>query len=232
MRHVRLLLAAILWSALASPGGALAADAPLADAPLARGPALEEADAHGLRAGDWLLRARIAGLFPVDETSSVELIGGRIDTPEMILPDVQTAYFLTDHISVEGQVGAIRTRPRILGSLLGDFQVGTIWSLAAAASIQYHFLPKARFNPYAGIGVAHSRPISIDPAPGVSDFEVSSQTSLMLQVGADYHLTGNWFGNAVAKYLFVPEQTYRSQDGRFTSDSDMVFAGVGIGYRF
>jgi len=69
----------------------------------------------GLKAGDWLVRARAAGLFPVEETSTVGLIGGRIEVPAMLLPDLQLAYFLTDHISIEGQAGVIRTRPRIVG---------------------------------------------------------------------------------------------------------------------
>lgn len=187
---------------------------------------------RGLEAGDWLVRARTAGLFPVQETSTVGLIGGRIEVPDMLLPDLQLAYFLTDHISIEGQAGVIQTRPRIVGSLIGDFDIGSIWSAAGAASVQYHFRPESRFNPYMGVGISYSRPISIKPDKGITDFDVSSQTSIMIQAGADYQIAGNWFGNAVSKYLFVPEQTYQSQSSTFVSDSDMIFAGAGIGYRF
>ncbi|WP_192843246.1 OmpW family protein [Aureimonas sp. AU12] len=187
---------------------------------------------QGLKAGNWLVRGRIAGLMPVNETSTVGLIGGHINVPDMLLPDLQIAYFLTDHISIEGQAGIIRTRPRIVGSFIGDFDIGSIWSAAGAASVQYHFMPEARFNPYLGAGISYSRPVSIKPDEGITDFSVSAQTSIMIQAGADYQIAGNWFGNAVAKYLFVPEQTYESQSATFVSDSNMVFAGVGIGYRF
>ncbi|MDY8107536.1 OmpW family outer membrane protein [Fulvimarina sp. 2208YS6-2-32] len=191
-----------------------------------------EEQAAGLEAGDWLVRARIAGLFPVDETSSVGLIGGRIETPDMILPDLQIAYFLTDRISVEGQAGVVRTRPRIVGSIIGEFEIGTIWSAAVSGSIQYHFLPDQRLNPYVGIGASYSHPISTKPARGVSDFDVKAQTSLLIQAGADYRISGDWFGNAVARYLVVPEQVYQGGGASFESDADMVFVGAGIGYRF
>ncbi|KQT57732.1 MULTISPECIES: OmpW/AlkL family protein [unclassified Aureimonas] len=190
------------------------------------------AEAVGLHAGNWLVRARIAGIFPVKETSSIALIGGQIKTPDMVIPDLQIAYFLMDHISIEGQGGVVPTRPKIAGSLVGHFEIGNILSAAASASLQYHFLPDARLNPYMGAGVSYSTPISIKPAEGITDFDVKAQMSIMLQAGADYQISGNWFGNGVAKYIFVPEQVYTSESTKFISDSDIVFVGAGIGYRF
>jgi outer membrane protein len=191
-----------------------------------------EAPLTGLRAGDWLVRARVAALLPVDETSTVGLIGGRIVTPKMVLPDLLISYFLTDHISIEGQAGVVRTRPRIVESAIGDLDIGTIWSAAAAASIQYHFLPEARLNPYVGVGASYSHAISIEPGERVSDFDVKPQVSLMVQAGADYQLSQNWFANAAAKYMLVPETVYEGGGATFTSDADMVFVGAGVGYRF
>lgn len=195
-------------------------------------PASAKAVATGLQAGDWLVRARVAGLFPVAETSTLEPIGGRIETPRMLLPDLQIAWFLLDHVSIEAQGGVVRTRPRIRGSMVGDLEIGTIWSAAAAASVQYHLRPGRRTNPYLGVGISYSHPVSTKPAEGISDFEVKSQTSVMLQAGVDRQLGDDWFGNAVVKYLLVPEQVYEGGGARFTSDMDMVFVGAGIGYRF
>lgn len=195
-------------------------------------PAVTEAAALGLRAGDWLVRARVAGLFPVDETSKLDPIGGRIKTPRMLLPDLQIAWFLTDHISIEGQGGVVRTRPAIRGSIIGDLEIGTIWSATAAASLQYHLLPRSRTNPYVGVGLSYSHPISTEPAEGISDFTVKSQTSTMLQAGVDHQFGNNWFGNAAVKYFFVPEQIYGGGGAKFTSNLNMVFVGAGIGYRF
>ncbi|TCP65571.1 OmpW family outer membrane protein [Sphingomonas sp. PP-CE-1G-424] len=191
-----------------------------------------QATAIGLQAGNWLVRARVAGVFPVDETSVIEPIGGRIETPRMLLPDLQIAWFLTEHISLEGQGGVVRTRPRIRDSIIGDFKIGTIGSAAAAASLQYHVLPGRRINPYIGAGVSYSHPIWTEPADGISDFKVKSQMSVMLQAGVDRQLGANWFSNAVVKYLLVPEQVYESGSARFTSGMDMVLVGAGIGYRF
>lgn len=195
-------------------------------------PAATHAAAPGLRAGDWLVRARVAGLFPVDETSTLDPIGGRIKTPRMLIPDLQIAWFPTDHISIEGQAGVVRTRPVIEDSIVGDLEIGTIWSAATAASLQYHLLPRQRTNPYVGVGLSYSHPISTEPAEGISRFTVKSQTSVMLQAGVDHQFDDHWFGNAAVKYLLVPEQVYEGGGARFTSDLDMIFVGAGIGYRF
>ncbi|MBB3999558.1 OmpW/AlkL family protein [Aureimonas pseudogalii] len=222
-----------LFAVAASASLASAADvvASASEDVVAPAPSLE-APLTGLRAGDWLVRARVAALLPVDETSTVGLIGGRIVTPEMVIPDVLISYFLTDHISVEGQAGVVRTRPRIVDSAIGDLDIGTIWSAAAAASVQYHFLPEARFNPYVGVGASYSHAFSIKPGERVSDFDVKPQVSLIVQAGADYQISQNWFANAAAKYMLVPETVYEGGGATFTSDADMVFVGAGIGYRF
>lgn len=189
-------------------------------------------DWKGLGQGDWLLRARIMGLFPQKETSEVGLIGGRIETPAQLLPDGEIGYFVTDHVSIELQGGVVVSKPKILDSLVGDFEIGSIWTAALAGSAQYHFRPAARFNPYVGFGASVSWPVHIDPAPGVADFTIERLVSPMLQVGTDYQVSENVFANASVKYSLVPGQTYSGGGATFKSDLDMVVVGAGFGYRF
>lgn len=189
-------------------------------------------DIAGLRAGDWLVRGRLSGSIPTERRSQIDLIGGRIDTPAAILPDADLSYFLTDHVAVEVQAGAVRTRPSIRGSLVGDIAIGSIWNAAAMGMVQVHLLPGARLNPYLGVGLAATTPLAIEPARGIPDFKVKSQVSPVLQAGFDYHLTGNWFANAMVKYVFVPKQAYQLGGAKVEVDLNMLVVGAGIGYRF
>ncbi|KQO73055.1 hypothetical protein ASF22_01600 [Methylobacterium sp. Leaf87] len=196
-------------------------------------PAVEPLPAAvGLRAGDWLVHGRIIGMVPTERTSRIEAIGGRIDTPAALLPDVDLSYFLTDHIAVSGQAGAIRTRPMIRDSLVGDIAIGSIWNAAVSGVVRYHFLPGARFNPYLGVGVSATTPVAVRPAPGISAFTVPSQTSPLLQAGFDHHLTGNWFANVMVKYVFVPPVAYEIAGVKVKTDLNMLVLGAGLGYRF
>ncbi|MGU3362808.1 OmpW/AlkL family protein [Methylobacterium sp. M6A4_1b] len=189
-------------------------------------------DVAGLRAGDWLVRGRVSGSIPTERHSQIGLIGGRVDTPVAILPDADLSYFLTDHIAVEVQGGASRTRPSIRGTLVGDIKVGSIWNAAAMGMVQLHILPGARLNPYLGVGLAASTPLAILPAKGIPNFRLKSQVSPVLQAGFDYHLSGRWFANAMVKYVFVPRQSYGLGGVGVEVDLNMLIVGAGLGYRF
>jgi outer membrane protein len=187
---------------------------------------------RGLRAGDWLVRGRISGSVPTEQSSRITVIGGQSKTPTALLPDGDIAYFLTDHIAIEGQAGPIRTRPKIRNSRVGDIAIGSVWNAGAVATVQYHVLPGARLNPYFGVGVAVTTPIAIDPEQKIPNFTLESLVSPVLQAGLDYHLGGNWFGNVAVKYVFVPRQSYTIAGVRVSADLDMLIVGAGLGYRF
>lgn len=198
------------------------------------GPATTESfsAAKGLKAGDWLVHGRIIGMIPTERTSRIAFIGGRVDTPAAVLPDLDVSYFLTDHLAVSGQAGAIRSRPVIRNSLVGDIAIGSIWNAVVSGVVRYHFLPNARFNPYLGVGASATTSIAVYPAKGIPAFTVKSQTSPLIQAGFDYHLTGNWFGNAMVKYVFVPPVSYEVAGVDVKADLNMLVVGAGIGYRF
>ena len=115
---------------------------------------------------------------------------------------------------------------------MGDIAIGSIWNAAAMGVVQIHFLPNARFNPYLGVGVAATTPLAITPARGIADFKLKSQVSPVLQAGVDFHLGGNWFGNAMVKYVFVPRNSYALGGVTVEAEMNMLILGAGLGYRF
>nr|WP_280137229.1 OmpW family outer membrane protein [Aureimonas sp. Leaf454] len=179
-----------------------------------------------------MVRGRIMGLFPLHEASDLGFIGGRIETPVQVLPDGEVTHFLTDHVSIELQGGVVASKPVIRDSIVGEIEIGTIWTAAVGAAAQYHFLPGARLNPYVGVGVNVSWPVRIEPGPGVADFDIDRLVAPALQAGADYQLSDSWFANTSLRYSFVPGHAYSSAGAKYLSDLDMLAVSAGFGYRF
>lgn len=221
------LLVGLLAGLLGAPPSR-AADDRLPDGAVASPPAMDS----GLKAGDWLVRGGIIGAFPTLQRASIGMIGGRVDTPTALLPDGSVSYFLTDHFAIEGQVGAVLTRPKIRDSLIGDVAIGSIRNASAVGIVQYHFLPDAAVNPYVGVGVSATWPTAIKPAPGIPDFKVMSFTAPVLQAGLNVNLTGNWFANASLKYILAPRSHYDIGGLKVQVDMNMLIVGAGLGYRF
>ena len=209
----------MLWAALAS---APASHAQTADDPL------------GLTAGTVLLRGRLVGILPDDRDNSITVIGGHIAVSNSITPEVDLSYFLTDHIAVEGEAGITRNSLTAEDTALGDARVGHVWGAPLVALLQYHFLPRSRWNPYAGVGVSFLPYFDAQPAGGlVQQLSVRSEVGAAFQAGIDLEITDRWYGNLDIKKLLV--SSYASvNDGEITSTGHVspIIVGIGIGYRF
>lgn len=211
--------AALVWGALALPSRAAASD---------------RADDSGLKAGSLLVRGRLIASVPYEAQSEIAQIGGRLRTQASVLPDGDLTYFLTDHWAVGGEAGILRTKVAAEKTLVGDLDIGHVWSAPVMATAQYHFLPEQRLNPYVGAGVYASWYFGEKPAGGlVTSFKVPPQYGAILVAGIDYQISGRWYANAEIKQVFLAEQTYQSSSGAAARVSlNVLIAGVGIGYRF
>jgi outer membrane protein len=192
------------------------------------------ANPFGLTAGTILVRGRIVGILPDNSDSTITRIGGHIKVSNSITPEVDISYFVTDHIAVEGEAGITHNTLTAEDTALGTIAVGKIWGAPIVALLQYHLLPRARWNPYAGVGVAVLPYFSAQPGGGiVEQLSVRSEVGAAFQAGIDVHITGDWFGNLDVKKLLV--SSYASvNDGDITSAGHVspIIVGLGIGYRF
>ncbi|PYE37772.1 outer membrane protein [Rhizobium sp. PP-F2F-G38] len=187
----------------------------------------------GLGAGDLLIRARISGVLPYDLHTRIDLIGGTIEVPRLVLPDLDISYFLTDHIAITGQAGALKTRFKIRDSLYGDIDVGSIWTLPLALSADYHLLPDARINPYIGLGAVATWYKGAKPAsPLVKDFSVERQISPMIRAGMDVQITETWFANTEMRLVLPPTQVLTNSGVTARTDVKSLSLGFGVSYRF
>jgi outer membrane protein len=203
-------------------------------APATASDAQTAADPFGLQAGTILLRGRVVGILPDDSNSSITRIGGHIRVSDSVTPEVDLTYFFTNHIAVEGETGITHNTLSAEDTVVGTVDVGKVWGAPALVLLQYHFLPRSRWNPYAGVGVSFLPYFSAQPAGGaVQQLSVRSEVGAAFQAGIDMHITGDWFGNLDIKKLLV--SSYASvDDGAITSSGQIspIIVGFGIGYRF
>lgn len=181
-----------------------------------------------------MVRGRIIGVLPLDSTSSISVIGGKVETSNAVTPEVDFSYFLTDNIAVELIAATSRHDLYAVDSALGGkTKVGRTWVLPPTLLLQYHFFPKERFSPYAGVGLNLSFFYGTSAANGINQVAMSNSAGVAIQAGFDYNFSGNWFANFDVKQIFV--STKASINGgaiRATTALNPTVIGAGIGYRF
>ncbi len=215
----KLLLATTLMAAMA---GVPAAHAQATDAPV------------GKAAGSFMVRGRVLGVIPLNSSSSISVIGGKVETSNAVVPEVDFSYFFTDNIALELIAATSKHNMYAVNSALGGrTKVGSTWVLPPTLLLQYHFMPKERFSPYVGVGLNVSFFYATSPAAGINQLAMKNNVGFALQAGFDYNFSGNWFANFDVKQIFV--NTTASVNGGVVQAKtalNPLVIGAGIGYRF
>ncbi len=191
----------------------------------------------GKEAGTFMIRGRAIGVIPLNSSSSISVIGGKVETSNSAAPEVDFSYFFTDNIALELIAATTRHTLYAKNSALapnGSVNVGSTWVLPPTLLLQYHFMPKERFSPYIGAGLNVSFFYSSSPSGGaINQLAMSNNVGAAIQAGFDYNFSGHWFANFDVKQIFV--NTTASINGGAvkakTALNPMVI-GAGIGYRF
>lgn len=199
------------------------------------GAALDAAAEGGKKAGDIMVRGRIIGLLP-DENSTVTTIGGKVDASDEWTGEVDFSYFFTDNISAELIAATTKHQMQVKGSSSGDVNLGDVWLLPPTLTAQYHFAPKAAFSPYIGAGLTYGVFYNKDVPSTLRRVKYENAWGYALQVGFDYSLGNNWYFNADVKKIFlntdVTVTTNSNTVVRADTDLDPWVVGIGLGYKF
>lgn len=213
----------------------------LAAAAVAAG--LIAAPAHAEQ-GDVLLRGRAILVAPTEDSSGIEpaFPNDEVSVSNSFAPEVDVTYFVTDNIGLE--LIAATTKHDVSGKTGVPNAVGELadsWVLPPTLTLQYHFAPKAKVRPYAGLGVNYTIFYNEDASEGledaIGDTEVEMDDSLgyALQAGVDFDLTDKLFLNLDVKYIDIDTKaklTTGSLVNRVKVSIDPIVAGIGIGMRF
>jgi outer membrane protein len=190
----------------------------------------------GKEAGTFMLRARAIGVIPEDNSSSISGIGGHVNATAQAAPEVDLSYFLTDNIAFELIAATTRHEVSATGTALGGkVDVGSVWVLPPALTVQYHFMPHSAFSPYVGVGLDVMFFYDAHPAGAVTHVSFGNNVGPVLQAGIDYNFTGHWFANFDVKQIFINTDAHVDALGttvKARTSLDPLVVGMGIGYRF
>lgn len=193
--------------------------------------------------GDWLVRLRGIWVAPQDESSAVlpTFPTGSASVDDAIVPELDFTYFLSDHVGAEL---ILATSPHDIsgeGALAGLGKIADTMALPPTLTLQYHFMPNAKFRPYVGVGVnwtvfySEDATSALNTAIGATKVSLDDSFGWAAQAGADIDLSERFFLNLDVKYIDI-DTTATLRTGALVNqvdvDIDPLVVGVGLGFRF
>lgn len=198
--------------------------------------------------GDWLLHLRAINVNPNDDSSALNIGGNDVAGTSVSVNsgnslDISLSYMMTDNWAIslladlsskhDVSVSGLPTNLNVPnGTKVIDTNV-----LPPTLFFQYHFNPKAKIRPYAGLGVNYTLFFSDDLTPaartalGASNLDMDSSFGLAAQLGVDFAMKNDWSFNIDVKYIQIDtEATFDTALGPLSVDVDINPLVFGIGF--
>ncbi len=184
----------------------------------------------------WLTRMRGIGVIPEASSSNISLIGGKVtDISNQIVPEFDFSYFFTTHLAAELILATTRHSVQATDTLLGTVNLGKVYVLPPTLTLQYHFLPEHRLNPYLGAGINYTHFYHVTNGPVSLSTRYGDSVGPAVQIGVDYALNEHWWVNVDAKQIFMRSNVeVNTALGQLKTHATInpVIVGLGLGYRF
>lgn len=196
-------------------------------------------------AGDWILRARAIAVAPQGSSSGIRptFPNERVSVDTAYAPEVDVTYMITNNLGLE--LIAATTKHSATGKTGTTGSIGKLadtWVLPPTLTLQYHFMPDAKFRPYVGAGINYTifynsrASASLEDAVGETDVSMSNSLGWALQAGADIPLNEKVFLNFDIKYIDIDTTarltTTAIGQQRVDIGIDPLVIGFGVGMRF
>jgi outer membrane protein len=185
--------------------------------------------------GSFVIDARVTSVAPSEKGEILTAAGAdsglHVDVNNDVAPTLGFTYFFTDHIAAEAILGTSQHTIKAVGPGT-DVQVHKTWVLPPVVTLQYHFNPKGKINPYIGAGVNYMDWYSGKDYNGFT-VKLKSGAGTALQAGADIALKGPWALNIdVKKVFYKTDATINSGALKSRVKLDPAVVSLGLGYRF
>ena len=193
--------------------------------------------------GDFLVRLRAITVQPQEKVGPVlptfPTSGGSITNA--YAPEIDFTYMLTDNIGVELIAATTKHCVEGGGALAGVGRLACTWVLPPTLTLQYHFVPEGKINPYVGAGVNwtmfynEKASTQLVNAIGATNVNLSNSFSFALQAGIDFDISEKMFLNLDVKYVDMDTNarlTTGALVNNLRADINPLIIGVGVGWRF
>ena len=226
--------------------------------------AVVTAPAVAHEAGTWVLRAGVGTIQPKHDSlrlGTVDLGGGVPAQPAELDFDTATGlmlsgtYMFTPNWALDilapwpfrHDIDIEATISDGVGTERGKLPFGEVELFPPTVSLQYHFTPNGKFQPYVGLGINYSRFIdetlaSEIPADGITALEFDDFVGIAVQLGTEsmFGADSHWLLNFVLRWIEIDADTSLSVEGGTvpatkeigTVDIDPWILTVDLGYRF
>ena len=175
--------------------------------------------------GDWLVRVGASYVSPASdnhETVSVE---------SATSATINLSYMMTDVWALE----VLAAWPFKHDLELQDgTKIGSTKQMPPTVSLQYHFQPTEKFQPYVGFGINYTNFFSektTGPLEG-SDLNLGDSWGLAGQIGFDVLFNDDWFFNLDVRYIDIDTKAELDGTSLGKVEVDPWIFGGHIGFRF
>ena len=181
--------------------------------------------ATAANAGDLVLRAGIHNVDPKSNNNPVV----HVDSNATL--SLAADWYLTPNVAVD-VLGALPFKHDIKLNA-GGSTVGSTKQLPPTVTLQYHFAPKAKFDPYLGVGLNYTLFFDKKTSGALAGTKLSLDNSfgLAAQLGGDIALANDWLLGIDVRYMKI--KTEAKVNGASIGDVniDPLVYGVMIGKR-
>ena len=175
--------------------------------------------------GDWLVRVGASYVSPASDNHDT------VDVESATSATINLTYMMTDVWALE-LLAAYPFKHDL--ELTDETKIGSTKLMPPTLSIQYHFRPTEKFQPYVGFGINYSGFSSektTGPLEGTK-LNLGSSWGLAGQIGFDVMLNDQWFLNVDARYIDIDTKGTLDGESIGKVEIDPFIFGGHIGFRF
>jgi len=175
--------------------------------------------------GDWLVRVGASYVSPTSNNHEI------VSVESATSATVNLSYMMTDCWALE-LLAAYPFKHDL--ELQDGTKIGSTKHLPPTLSLQYHFRPTEKFQPYVGVGLnftTFSSEKTTGPLAGTA-LSLGDSWGLAGQIGFDVLFNDTWFFNADARFIDIDTKATLDDTSLGKVEIDPWVFGGHIGFRF
>lgn len=176
-------------------------------------------------AADWIVRVGAHSVNPKSDNHAVV----NVDAAQMLTFNV--TYMFNSNWGLE-VLAALPFKHDI--NLNTGGRVAETKHLPPTISMQYHFLPEARFRPYVGVGLNYTNFFEEKTSGALATTTLSLDNSfgVAAQIGADIAINDDWFVNIDARWMDIDTDARLGTASIGSVAIDPLAFGISVGRKF
>jgi outer membrane protein len=179
---------------------------------------------------DWELKVGAHVVDPKSDNGSLAAHAFRTDVGEAASPTISLEYFATRNLGIE----ILAALPFEHDVKLNGAKAATVKQLPPTLSVQWHFLPDQRFDPFVGVGLNFTRFFSIDEKGALAGtrLELDDSWGIAAHAGVEYAIDARWSLTVDARWIKLSTDAKLDGAKIGSVEIDPLVYGFAIGYRF